>query len=159
MRFQRESVLRASVAEVFAFHEAPGALEALTPPWETVRVVRRGASLAPGTRVLLSVKLGPFWRDWEAEHTRYRKDAFFEDVQVRGPFASWRHLHRFEPAPGGGCRLIDEVDYELPLGALGRLLGGRLAAAKLERLFAFRHEVTRAATERAPSLTGKSCGP
>lgn len=159
MRFERESILRASVADVFAFHEAAGALEALTPPWETVRMIRRGGSLQPGTRVILAVKLGPFWQTWEAEHTRYQKNAFFEDVQVRGPFARWRHLHRFEPAPGGGCRLIDEVDYQLPLGALGRLLGGRLAADKLERLFAFRHEVTRRATERAPSLTGKTAGP
>lgn len=159
VRFTRESVFRATVAEVFAFHEAPDALESLTPPWERVRILRRGGSLLPGARVTMAVRIGPFWRTWEAEHTRYRKDAFFEDVQVRGPFARWRHLHRFEEAPGGCCRLIDEIEYELPLGALGRVAGGRLVERKLERLFAFRHEVTRRAVERGPSLTGKTCGP
>jgi uncharacterized protein len=38
--------------------------------------------------------------------------------------------------------LRDEIAYELPLGALGRTFGGAFARSKLERLFAFRHEVT-----------------
>jgi len=40
--------------------------------------------------------------------------------------------------------LVDEVEYELPLGALGRLFGAPIARRQLERLFAYRHEVTRA---------------
>lgn len=146
MRFVHESVVRAPVARVFAFHEAPGALERLTPPWEKTRVVLRGQSLAPGTRVVIAVKIGPLWKEWEARHTRYEKDVLFEDVQVRGPFARWRHTHRFVPQ-GPETRLIDEVDYALPLGPIGRLFGASLVKRKLERMFAYRHEVTRSACE------------
>jgi hypothetical protein len=38
--------------------------------------------------------------------------------------------------------LRDEITYALPLGALGQLFGAPIARAKLERLFAYRHEVT-----------------
>ncbi|GAC1537044.1 MAG: hypothetical protein NVS2B9_03040 [Myxococcales bacterium] len=146
MRYVHESLVRAPVSRVFAFHEEQGALERLTPPWERTRVVQRGDSLAPGTRVVIAVRIGPVWKEWEARHTRYEKDVLFEDVQVRGPFARWRHTHRFVPAPEG-TRLIDEVDYELPLGALGRFFGGPVVRRKLERMFAFRHQVTRRACE------------
>ena len=43
----------------------------------------------------------------------------------------------------GGTTLRDEVSYELPGGVIGRWLGGPIVRRKLERLFQFRHEVTR----------------
>ena len=44
--------------------------------------------------------------------------------------------------------LTDDIEYELPLGPVGRLFGGPIARAGLDRLFAFRHEVTRRECER-----------
>lgn len=143
--FVHESLIPAPVARVFAFHESNGALEQLIPPWEKARVVVRGGSLLPGTRVLLQTRVGPFWTDWEAEHTRYQKDVLFEDVQRRGPFARWVHTHKFLPHPSGGTLLRDEIDYALPLGPLGQLAAGWFVRGKLERMFAFRHDATRAA--------------
>ena len=43
--------------------------------------------------------------------------------------------------------LRDEVEYELPLGVFGRIVGGAFARRELARLFAYRHLVTRAACE------------
>ena len=39
MKFVKESVLPASVDEVFAFHERPDAFSLLQPPWERVEVI------------------------------------------------------------------------------------------------------------------------
>lgn len=150
MRFEWSSVIPAPVAAVFAFHEAPGALARLTPPWEPVRVRGGGGSLAPGTRVLLELRLGPFRLEWEAEHTLYEKDVLFQDVARRGPFRRWTHTHRFFPTPEGHTRLVDEIDLELPLGAPGALLGGALVRRRLERLFRFRHQATREACAPHP---------
>ncbi len=100
------------------------------PPWEQVRVVQRGASLAPGTVVILQMRLLPplpLWITWEALHTLYQKDVLFQDVQRRGPFARWVHTHRFV-AEGEQTRLLDEVDFTLPLGPLGQRLGARAGA-------------------------------
>jgi ligand-binding SRPBCC domain-containing protein len=46
------------------------------------------------------------------------------------------------------CMLEDAIEYELPLGALGQLLGAPIARRTLKRLFAYRHAVTRQAFER-----------
>jgi len=144
MRFVHESLIPAPPETVFAFHERPDALERLVPPWEHVEVVQAAPSLQPGSRAILRMRVGPLKLFWEAEHTRYQKNVLFQDVQLRGPFSKWQHTHSFTAAPGGTL-LRDEVEYELPLGFLGALFGGPLVRRKLERMFAFRHEVTRKA--------------
>ncbi len=139
MLFVHESVIEAPPARVFAFHERPDALKLLVPPWESVEVVQPPSSLLPGTRVILRMRQGPFRITWIAEHTRYEKDALFQDRMVRGPFARWVHTHRFLPS-GAGTLLRDEVDCALPLG-----LPGVLVRSRLVRMFEYRHAVTRAA--------------
>src|SRR4051794_10580595 len=135
MKFVKESRIAAPPEVVFAFHESPGALEALIPPWEKVRVVDPPSSLEPGTRVILKTRIGPFSVTWVAEHTEYVAGKFFADRQVRGPFAYWVHRHRFLDDGHGGTILRDEVDYRPPLGKLGHLLGTRFVESKLEKMF------------------------
>lgn len=142
MKFIKESPIAAPPERVFAFHESPGALEKLTPPWERVEVVSGGDSIRPGARVVLRTKLGPARLTWVAEHTEYAPPHLFADRQVSGPFASWYHRHHILDDGRGGTLLRDEVDYELPLGLLGRLMGGAFVARKLRRMFDYRHEVT-----------------
>jgi len=152
MRFVKESRIAAPPAVVFAFHEAPGALERLTPPWERVRVVEGGRSILSGSRVVLRMKLGPFPIRWVAEHMEYEPGRLFTDRQVHGPFAKWYHRHLFLDDGEGGTRLRDEVDYELPLGRLGRWLGSAFIEQKLARMFDYRHETTRRIVESGDVL-------
>jgi ligand-binding SRPBCC domain-containing protein len=67
------------------------------------------------------------WRAWHfgvplrmtsriAEHDEPRR---FVDEQIRGPFASFRHEHRFDDVDGGTL-MIDRVRFVAPLGILGR---------------------------------------
>jgi ligand-binding SRPBCC domain-containing protein len=149
MRFNRETRIAAPPWKVFSFHESPGALQRLTPPWERVELVEGGTSIRPGSRVVLRTRLGPVWLKWVAEHTEYEQGRMFADRQVRGPFARWYHRHRFINDGQGGTVLRDEVDYDVPLGAVGRMLAGRFVEAKLARLFEFRHEATRRIVESA----------
>ncbi len=147
MRFVKESRIAASPARVFAFHESPGALQRLTPPWETVEVVEGGQSIRPGSRVVLRTKLGPFSLRWVAEHTEYEAGKMFADTQRSGPFARWYHRHWMIDDGAGGTILRDEVDYEPPLGALGRWLGASYLTKKVSRMFEYRHEMTKLAVE------------
>ena len=100
-----------------------------------------------GTRVVLRTKIGPFWQRIEAEHVAYEPGRMFADTMVRGPFARWLHRHIVTPQGPRDCTLTDDIEYELPLGALGRVFGGAFAKRELERLFAYRHEITRHACE------------
>ncbi|HEX5707868.1 MAG TPA: SRPBCC family protein [Pyrinomonadaceae bacterium] len=145
MIFQKESLIRAAPERVFAFHELPDALARLTPPWESARVLEAAPSLRVGARAVVETRvLGIFKSLWVAEHTAYDPPRMFEDVQRRGPFRAWRHTHLFRPTDDGATILRDEVEYEPPLGPVGRALAPLLVERRLERLFAYRHEVTRA---------------
>ena len=147
MRFVKESVIDASAETVFAFHEAPDAFERLQPPWQTTRIVQPPTSLEVGTKVVLKIKVGPVWQTIVAEHVEYEPGRMFADRMVEGPFASWLHRHIVTPKGPNQCVLTDDIEYELPLGFLGRIFGGGFARWNLERMFEFRHEVTRRACE------------
>lgn len=151
MRFVKESRIAAAPATVFDFHERPGALECLTPPWEHLELVEGGDSLRPGSRVVMNIRLGPIPLRWVAEHTEYEPGRLFADRQVSGPFASWYHRHLFLDDEAGGTILRDEVDYRPPLGWLGQVLGTRFIEARLNRMFNYRHDVTRRIIEQGDS--------
>ena len=152
MKFVKETRIAASPEAVFAFHEAPGALKQLIPPWEKVEIESGGESMQVGSRVVLKTHLGPFPLRWVAEHIEYNPPRGFADRQVSGPFALWVHHHSFLDDGAGGTILHDEVDYEVPFGPLGRMFGGGFIRRKLQRMFEFRHAKTREILEGASSL-------
>ena len=84
---------------------------------------------------------------WIAEHTEYQRGRMFADRQVEGPFSSWYHRHLFLDDGQGGTLLRDEVEYEPPMGMVGRLLAGNLLESKLRKMFDYRHEITRRIVE------------
>ena len=143
MLFVKESFINAAPERVFAFHEQPGALSLLTPPWEKSRVIKSARISEVGSQAIVEANiLGPIKTRWVAEHTEYNPPFSFEDVQRKGPFRSWRHRHLIKKHDEGSL-LRDEITFEPPLGFLGRWLAGPLIQKRLERLFEYRHEVTR----------------
>ena len=55
--------------EAFAWHQRPGALARLLPPWENIQVLRRAANIDVGSQVEFLTRVGPFPLRWLAEHT------------------------------------------------------------------------------------------
>ncbi len=139
MRFLAESVIRATPERVFAFHELPDALVRLTPPWEHMRVIEHAPSLHAGARAVIEVRIAPLiWMRSESVHVVYDPPYAFEDEQVRGPFRRWHHRHQFT-AVDGGTLLTDAIDFAAPVPFTSWML-----LPRLRRVFAYRHEVTRA---------------
>lgn len=94
---------------------------------------------------------------WQARHfgvpfrmtvqvVEHRPPHEFVDVQVRGPFAVWRHLHRFEPTEGG-TRVTDEIEFRSPLGPLGRLVDRLVLERYMHRLITARNQWLKDALE------------
>jgi uncharacterized protein (TIGR01777 family) len=140
-RFVHRTRIRASAAEAFRWHTRPGAFQRLTPPWEQVRVLSQSGGIRDNDEVTLETFIGPFAVRWVALHQDLIEGVQFRDVQVKGPFARWEHTHRFTPDGEGAFWMEDTIDYELPIGALGRIIAGPTVAAKLARAFHYRHEV------------------
>lgn len=150
--FVKETRIAASPEAVFQFHERPDALPLLIPPWEKVTVEVPPTSLATGTQVILVNRMGPLKLRWVAEHTAYDPPRMFMDVQKSGPFHKWEHKHLVLPDGANGAILRDEVTYELPMGILGRIFGGWFARSKIEKMFDYRHSVTKRVCESGPGL-------
>lgn len=107
-----------------------------------MEVVEPAAGIRDGDRGVLRVRFGPFRILWKFEHCGYQECRRFQDVQTAGPFRRWVHTHSFIPDGANTSRLEDRIEYELPFGALGNLLGGWLVRRKLARTFQYRHRVT-----------------
>ncbi len=152
MLFERSIELPASIDACFAFHERPGALQRLIPPWESVSIQRSDNSLEPGSEVLLRSRILGMNLRWLARHEILNRPHLFVDNQVSGPFASWRHEHRFESLGPNRTKLVDHIDYELPYGKLGAAMGSSFIEQKLNAMFDYRHRVTTQDLEFATTI-------
>lgn len=112
-------------------------------PGPKMRVARFDAPLRAGSALRFEVGVGPLRLPWELTVETCEPLRCFVDVQTgRGPMRAWRHTHAFEEAPDG-TRVIDRIEYALPLGWLGEIAAavfGRLAFALM---FAYRRRATR----------------
>ena len=86
---------------------------------------------------------------WRTRIVEWQPGRRFVDVQERGPYALWEHIHTFEDT-GAGVLVHDDVRYALPLGALGSLAHPVVRAA-LGRIFDYRYEVLANRFPRAPA--------
>ena len=106
-----------------------------------------------GERAVAGVTSGPMnlgdQVTWKARHfaipftmtskiVELERPTRFVDRQVRGPFRRFRHEHRFEPA-GTGCVMIDRVEFEAPLGPVGRVVERVVLRSYMQKLIAQRN--------------------
>lgn len=141
-RFVRECSIDATADDLYRWHARPGAFERLSPPWERVEIVEDTGGIADGARKV--IRVGRLGLRWVAVHEAHVEGCQFVDVQTSGPFKTWAHTHRFVPDGRTRSKLVDEIEYQLPLGSLGEFVAGRSIAKKLVRMFAWRHRTTQA---------------
>jgi len=142
MIYQKETRIPCSAEALFHWHEHPLAFKRLMPPREPVRVLQHPGTITDGSRAVLLVGYWPLRFRWELEHRDYQAGRQFSDVQLRGPFTSYRHDHLIKPDGPDACILCDRITFDMPLGKPGALLGRLIMLPKFERLFCYRHKVT-----------------
>ena len=134
-RFAHEFRIPCPSAEVFAWHERQGAFERLAPPWMKVGVRTRTGTVRDGGELELEVGRNGVGFGWRLRH--YREGRTFTDEQIKGPFRRWVHVHRFEDDGAGGTRIVDEIDWDVPGGAVSGLVAP-VVERELARAFDFR---------------------
>lgn len=142
-------------ADIFTWHERPGALERLTPPWGHVEVLKKEGGIRDGAKVVLKVHQGPANFRWELRHEGFEEGRQFRDVQVSGPMKRWEHTHRFSPGADGGTDLEDVIDLEPPLGFAGRAIAPSFVENELDRLFRFRYRRLASDLDRHAAWAGR----
>jgi uncharacterized protein len=109
MGLQYSSNVSAPVSEVFAWHERPGALVRLLPPWQPITVAQEASSLVNGRAVLRL----PGRLPWVAQHSDDDPPHRFVDELVSLPL-HWRHTHSFEAVDGTTTKVTDRVETPVP---------------------------------------------
>ncbi len=146
MRRVFETRIAAPVEKVWAFHESVEALKALTPPDRNVTVMSEDTAVREGALHVLRVVMFGVPIVWKARITDVQPPFGFTDTAEKSPFAAWRHRHDFLP-DGDGTLLRDTVEYRAPFGPLGALAHRLFIDRDIERMFAYRHRVTKEALE------------
>ncbi|AWM40680.1 Epimerase family protein [Gemmata obscuriglobus] len=142
--FTLRSPMPVSADELYAWHARPLAFRRLAPPWEDTQVVKQeGAFGTEGFRVTLRTNVvGPVSGTWLAESYNFRPGLGFRDRQLEGPFAAFNHNHEFIPNGPDHSFLEDRIEYRVPLGWPGRVLGSGIVKRRLAQVFAYRHFIT-----------------
>ncbi len=148
-RYIKKTPIKTSVERLADYHAGMGAVERLTPPWVPVRVVSRtGTGIHTGTRIKFHLGGSRMFLTWESEHVEYEENSFFTDVQIRGPFTHWKHIHRFLPCKDSFAVMEDEVHFSLPGGTLAWPFYS-FVFKQLDRVFAYRHRILKHDLETA----------
>jgi lipocalin/uncharacterized protein YbjT (DUF2867 family)/ligand-binding SRPBCC domain-containing protein len=147
-RFTYSSIIDAPPADVFRWHEQPGALAALTPA-ALVRIEQQESGIRDGGAVTVSIGLGRARLRWSMRHYGYIDGRRFCDEQVAGPFAVWRHAHLFESLGSSQTLYEDRIEFAVARRRALNRLAGAVLRPLLRIIFAHRHRVVRSAIGNA----------
>lgn len=112
----------------FMRFEVLGVGEHQTPP-----------AIAPGVNYEYKLHLHGLGFFWRTLITEVEYPQRFEDIQAKGPYASFSHEHTFTPAHGG-TTTADVIRYRPPGGPLAGMINAAMVRRDLRKLFTCRHQ-------------------
>ena len=116
--FERSIDIDAPIEAVFAFHrDTRNAARIASDGQEFVAIIGE-FPLDQGDEVELHVKMAPLpgTQVWRVRITELVEPTLVVDELIKGPFAQFRHEHRFARNAAGGTTLTDHVEWRLPGG-------------------------------------------
>jgi ligand-binding SRPBCC domain-containing protein len=140
---RQKQFLPLSLPEAWAFFSSPANLADITPATMAFQIqhISREGKIYPGQLIRYRIRILPgVWVDWLTEITQVKGETYFVDDQRFGPYAFWHHQHFFR-AVTGGVEIVDEVNYGLPFGWIGRLAHAIFVKKQLKAIFAHRYRV------------------
>lgn len=112
-------LLPISQKETFEFFEDPRNLCDITPVWLDFCMLNKDShtGVHENAEFEYTIKVLGIKMLWRSRIIDYQPPERFTDVQLKGPYKSWVHLHVLEKV-AGGTLIRDEVAYKLHLPAL-----------------------------------------
>ncbi len=135
----REQWIHASLAEVFAFFSDAANLDRITPPWLHFRILHAPEKIGAGVLIQYQLAWHGIPMRWTTRIEEWQPPHKFVDYQLRGPYRLWHHTHTFEERDGRTL-MGDELQYAIPLGAMGDFFAGWRVRLDVERIFDYRAE-------------------
>jgi ligand-binding SRPBCC domain-containing protein len=137
--------LPCSLEQAWDFFSNPRNLARITPPEIGFEIttpdlperIYPGMMIQYRVRPLLGIPM-----TWLSEITFLEHQRYFIDEQRIGPYAIWHHEHGFRAKADGTVTLEDRITYTLPFSPLGDIVHPWLVRPQLQRIFAYRKEIT-----------------
>ena len=137
---EREQFIPRPLTEVFPFFADAGNLEAITPAFLSFQILTpRPIPMESGTLIDYQIRLFGVPLQWRTRIEEFEPTRRFVDVQLRGPYKLWHHIHEFREV-SGGTLMTDRVQYQLYLGPLGWLAHALWVRRTLVQIFDYRRE-------------------
>lgn len=143
--FKHSFVVNSPIDRVWEFYTDIKHLEIITPA-EIELKITNGTSqkLIQGSEFWFEGKLMIFKRRWHSVIKSIKPYQYLDEM-LTGPLKKWRPLHKFNDIymneDQEQTEVIDEVDFELPYGAVGKLFEGYVCK-RLEKFFDYRKAAT-----------------
>ncbi|MBL6646549.1 MAG: SRPBCC family protein [Flavobacteriaceae bacterium] len=138
-QYKSEQILPIDMEKAWDFLSDPKNLKTITPDYMGFDIISgadRKMFSGQIIQYILTPILGIPFR-WVTEITHVDQGKYFVDEQRFGPYTFWHHKHFIEPTDGG-VKMIDIVDYKLPLGLLGKLAHALFVSKKVKQIFSYR---------------------
>ena len=139
--FSKEQLVPSDLDTVFEFFSRPENLEKITPSSMGFNIITPSPiEMKEGTIIDYTVKIMGVPMRWRTMITSYKKNEFFVDEQLKGPYSFWHHKHSFKEVDGG-VLIIDEITYALPIQAFRKIVHPILIKPQLDQIFNFRFQI------------------
>jgi hypothetical protein len=140
-QLKRELLINKPIHEVFSFFEKAENLEKITPDILKFKIITPlPIEMKKGSLIDYQIKLSGIPMKWRTLIDIYEPPFKFRDIQLKGPYKKWEHLHEFIEK-GNQTLMIDTVDYELPFGFIGDLVHKIKVKKQLKDIFDHRNKV------------------
>ena len=136
--FYKEQFVPSDLDTVFEFFSRPENLEKITPSSMGFNIITpTPIDMKEGAIIDYTVKIMGVPMRWRTMITSYKKNEYFVDEQLKGPYSYWHHKHTFKEVEGG-VLIIDEITYALPIQAFRLIVHPFLINPQLNQIFNFR---------------------
>ena len=139
---ERTQVIERPRSETFAFFSDAFNLERITPPLLRFRILTRPPiDMAEGTLIDYRLVLFGIRFYWKTLIEKWSPEESFVDLQIKGPYALWRHTHTFEQLSAASTLVRDRVEYRIPFGVVGRVAHTLFVKRTLKKIFDYRARI------------------
>lgn len=140
--FEKSSLIRCDIEELFDFHLDGANLKKISPKGIDVEILN--APKIPQEGDCIELKITQFFlsNHWKIKIEKMQRPNTIVDLALQSPFRFFRHSRVFTKLDEDFCELKDVVRYTPPFGILGRMFDF-IIRAELASMFAYRHSVTK----------------
>ncbi len=141
-QYKTEQFLPIDLKKAWEFFSSPKNLALLTPKEMDFKVLTK-LDKHIHSQMIIDYTVKPLLNiplHWRTEIIDVKEMVEFTDIQLKGPFKLWKHVHQFIQQKDG-VLIKDEVNYALPLSFIGEIAHSLVVKKRIEGIFNYRRKV------------------